>query len=98
MESNWVRVNYGSKKIFETEISAYVGCALATPNFLDLASTNPVTSSLNRIFVTFFLEKKSGGKPGFPPPPAAKSVKILDFDLGCVKCFLNYTFTHVLTF
>ena len=68
MKSNWVRVNNGSKKIFETEIFAHVGCALATPNFLDLASTNPVTSSLNRIFVTFFLEKKSGGgKTGVPP-------------------------------
>ena len=48
------------KKIFETEISAHVGCALGTPNFLDLVGMNPTTSSLNRIFVTFFLEKKSG--------------------------------------
>ena len=76
MKSNWVHVNYGSKKNFETEISAHVGCALATPNFLDLASTNPVTSSLNRIFVTFFLEKKSGGgKPGFPPPQRRNPLK-----------------------
>ena len=76
-------ISFWRKNIFETEISAHVGCALGTPNFLDLASINPVTSSLNRIFVTFFLEKKSGGKNRGFPPPAAKSAKILDFVLGC---------------
>ena len=48
------------EKNFETEISAHMGCAIGTPNFLDLVGINPATSSLNRIFVTFFLEKKSG--------------------------------------
>ena len=64
------------KKSFEAEISAHVGCALGTPNFFDLVGINPVTSSLNRIFVTFFLEKKSGGKKnktGVPPPQLRKT-------------------------
>ena len=41
------------------------------------------TDSLKEIAESFFLEKKSGGgKTGVFPPPAAKSVKILDFVLG----------------
>ena len=55
------------EKIFETEISAHVGCALGTPNFLDLVGINSVTSSLNRIFITLFFEKKLEGKWSFPP-------------------------------
>ena len=62
------------EKIFETEISAHEGCALGTPNFLDLLGINPATSSLNRIFITFFFEKKAGGgKWQFPPPPEPKN-------------------------
>ena len=63
------------EKIFETEISAHVGCALGTPNFLDLVGINPATFSLNRIFITFFFEKKAGGgkKLPFPPPPEPKN-------------------------
>ena len=61
-------------KIFETEISAHVGCALGTPHFLDLVGINLVTSSLNRIFITFFFEKKAGGgKNGHFPPPEPKN-------------------------
>ena len=61
------------EKIFETEISAHVGCALGTPNFLDLVSINSVTSSINRIFITLFFEKKSGGKNGHFSPPEPKN-------------------------
>ena len=61
------------EKIFETEISAHVGCALGTPNFLDLVGINSVTSSLNRIFITFFFEKKAGVGNGHCPPPEPKN-------------------------
>ena len=62
------------EKIFETEISAHEGCALGTPNFLDLLGINPATSSLNRIFITFFFEKKAGGgKMAIFPPPEPKN-------------------------
>ena len=75
------------KKIFETEISAHVGCALGTPNFLDLVGINPTTSSLNRIFVTFFLEKKSGeGKNSHFYPPRAEKRRFFGFCLGLLSC------------
>ena len=69
------------EKNFETEISAHVGCAIGTPNFLDLVGINPATSSLNRIFVTFFLEKKSGGENNFPSPPRAEKREFFGFCL-----------------
>ena len=67
------------KKNFETEISAHVGCALDTPNFLDLVGMNPTTSSLNRIFMTFFFKKKSGGGTAVFPSPR------LFFEKKCYK-------------
>ena len=71
------------EKIFETEISAHEGCALGTPNFLDLVGINPATSSLNRIFVTFFFEKKAGGgKMAIFPPPSGEKQGFLSFCLG----------------
>ena len=64
------------EKIFETEISAHMGCALGTPNFLDLVDISPTTSSLNRIFLTFFLEKKSGGGEETAVSPQSRKTRI----------------------
>ena len=76
------------EKIFETEISAHVGCALGTPNFLDLVGINSVTSSLNRIFITLFFEKKAGGgEMAISPPPRAEKQGFLTFCLGLI---VNY--------
>ena len=80
-------------KIFETEISAHVGCALGTPNFLEVVGINPPTSSLNRIFLTFFLEKKSGGE-GQPPQSRKTRIftgKVLSWAAKVLATFEFYT-------